>query len=247
VKSVSEIGGHDAELLTQARRRGVHSTRWVEQQSVFVYRVVLTLLGIGLRFWIRRYRAIGQERVPREGGLFLIANHESGMDPFVISYPVRWRLIRGPGKIELFANPFFGAIMRNLGMFPLRQEVADAGAVRAMVELYRKGRVVLVYPEGGRTDDGNLQPFMPDFARLMLRMKARMLPVGVDGVRELLPIGRYVPLFNAPVAVAFGEVFDLSQFYGQKITDDLAQEVADYLREKVAAMIAMAEQERARL
>jgi 1-acyl-sn-glycerol-3-phosphate acyltransferase len=247
VTSIDEIGGHDADLLKAARSGGKSATRLADQQSLFWYRVAHTLIGVALRLWIRRFKAVGQEDIPREGGLFLIANHESGFDPFVVSYPVQWRLIRGPGKIELFVNPFFGYLMKGLGMFPLRQGTTDTAAVRAMVELYRKGRVVLVYPEGGRTDDGNLQPFMPEFARLMLRMKARMLPVGVDGVREALPIGRFVPLFNSPIAVAFGEPFDLSEFYGRPVTDELVREVATYLRDRVAAMIAVAETERATL
>lgn len=238
----TDIGGLDTQL-TGTRASG----RWASEQSLFWYRVGHTLLGLLLHLWIRRYRVINVERVPREGGIFLVANHESGMDPFVISYPVRFRLVRGPGKVELFANPVFGFLMRKIGMFPIRQEIADSSAVRAMVELYRKGRVVLVYPEGGRTDDGELQPFFPDFARLMIRLKARMLPVGVDGVRELLPIGSYLPRFNSPVAIAFGEPFELSQFYGEKVTDEIAQEAANILREKVAEMIAVAECERAKL
>jgi 1-acyl-sn-glycerol-3-phosphate acyltransferase len=239
VKFGRDIGGLDTTLEV---RKG--SGRWVREQSLFWYRFGHTLLGLLLRFWIRRYRVTGVENVPREGGIFMIANHESGMDPFVIGYPVRWRLIRGPGKVELFANPIVGYLMRRLGMFPIKQDVADAGAVRAMVELYRNGRAVLVYPEGGRTDDGELQPFFPDFARLMIRLKARMLPVGVDGVRELLPIGSFLPRFNGPVAVAFGEPFELSQFYGAKVTDEVAQEAAEILRTKVAAMIKVAEHER---
>lgn len=238
----TDVGGRDSRL---PRRRG--SGRWVEQQSLFWYRVCHILVGLLLHGWVRRYRAVGVERVPREGGLFLVANHESGMDPFVIGYPVRWRMIRGPGKIELFENRVFGYLMRRIGMFPIRQEMADAAAVRAMVELYRNGRVVLVYPEGGRTDTGELQPFFPDFARLMIRMKARMLPVGVDGVRELLPIGAYLPRFNSPVAVAFGLPFELSQYYGAKVTDEITREAATILRDRVAEQIAVAEAERARL
>jgi 1-acyl-sn-glycerol-3-phosphate acyltransferase len=243
----TDIGGRDARILRESQRGHLPSTRWAGQQSLFWYRVCHALVSILLHGWVRRYRAVGVEHVPLDGGIFLIANHESGLDPFVISYPVRWRLIRGPGKVELFDNPFFGFLMRKIGMFPIRQESADPAAVRAMVELYRKERVVLVYPEGGRTDDGNLQPFFPDFARLMIRLKARMIPVGVDGVRELLPIGHTIPRFNSPMAVAFGEEFELSQFYGQKVTDEIAQQAADLLRDRVAAMISCAEAVRATL
>ena len=108
------------------------------------------------------------------------------MDPFLLGVPVRWRMLRGPGKEELFVSPFFGYLMKKIGMFPLRQSVADAAAVRTMVEIFRSGKVVVVYPEGGRSDSGELMAFSPDFARLMIRMKALIVPAGIAGARELL-------------------------------------------------------------
>jgi 1-acyl-sn-glycerol-3-phosphate acyltransferase len=242
VKFGKNVGGQDRSLS------GWHAAgRWADQQSVPWYRFTYAVLGLFLRFWIRRFRAVGVEHVPKEGGVFLVANHESGMDPFVIGYPIPWRMIRGPGKLELFANPIGAYYLKKIGMFPLRQDIADSAAVRAMVELYRKGRVVLVYPEGGRSVDGQLQPFFPDFARLMIRLKARMIPVGVDGTYELMPMHVHFPRFNSPVVVAFGEEFDLNQFYGGKVSDETAQEAAILLREKVAAVIGQAEKVRAEL
>jgi hypothetical protein len=81
----------------------------------------------------------------------------------------------------------------------------------------------------------------------MIRLKARMIPVGVEGTYELMPTGVHFPRFNSPVVVAFGEEFDLNQFYGGKVSDETAQEAAILLREKVAAMIALAAEVRAEL
>jgi 1-acyl-sn-glycerol-3-phosphate acyltransferase len=242
VKLGKQVGGEDTALS------GWHASgRWADQQSPAWYKFSHRILGLFLKFWVRRFRAVGAEHVPKRGGVFLVANHESGMDPFVIGYPIPWRMIRGPGKIELFANPIGAYYLKKIGMFPIRQEIADSAAVRAMVELYRNERVVLVYPEGGRSEDGQLQPFFPGFARLMIRLKARMIPVGVDGTYELMPMHVHFPKYNSSVVVAFGEEFDLSQFYGGKVTDETAQEAALVLREKVAAMIAVAEKVRAEL
>ncbi|HEX6506576.1 MAG TPA: lysophospholipid acyltransferase family protein [Chloroflexota bacterium] len=223
---------------------GKHRTgRWVEQQSVFWYRLAFVLL-IGLfRLWIQCYRAVGVEHVPARGGAFLIANHTSGIDPFVIGFSVPWRMLRGPGKEELFSSPFFGYLMRKMGMFPLRLDIADAAAVRAMVEVYRSGKVVVVYPEGGRTDSGEMREFSPELARLIIRLKAPIVPAGIAGARDVLPIGSLLPRPRTPVVVVFGEPFELSEFYGGKVSREAAEQAAVIMHDRVAALVAVARRE----
>jgi 1-acyl-sn-glycerol-3-phosphate acyltransferase len=222
-------------------------SRWVDQQSIFWYRLVFLVASLLARFWVRRFQAVHAEHVPQRGGAFLIANHTSGMDPFILGVPVRWRMLRGPGKELLFVNPLFSYLMKKIGIFPLRQSVADAAAVRTMVEIYRSGKVVAVYPEGGRSDSGELQSFYPDFARLMIRMKALIVPAGIAGARELLPIGSWIPRPNTAVVVEYGEPFELSQFYDGKVTDGMAAEAATIMHDKVAELVVEARRRREEL
>jgi 1-acyl-sn-glycerol-3-phosphate acyltransferase len=137
--------------------------------------------------------------------------------------------------------------MRKIGMFPLRQDVADAAAVRTMVELYRNGRLVIIYPEGGRTKTGELQPFFPEFTRLMIKLKAPMIPAGIAGAASVLPIGSYIPQPNRRVAIAYGEPFDLSEFYGQPLTSDTLERATAVLQDRVADQLSLAERVRAAL
>jgi 1-acyl-sn-glycerol-3-phosphate acyltransferase len=220
---------------------------WTDQQSVFVYRVAQFLVGLLFRFWAGGFRAVGVENIPATGGAFLIANHTSGVDPFVLGYPIKRRLLRGPGKVEIFESRFFSFFMRRLGMFPLRQGVADAAAVRTMVELYRNGRVVAIYPEGGRSQSGELRPFSPEFARLAIKLRAPLVPAAIAGARDFLPIGTYRPRRHAPIAVVFGKPFDLSLFYDQTLTPELLERAAAWTQSKVAELLPEARAERAAL
>ncbi len=229
---------------SRSRSRPRHDARWVNQQSVFWYRLSHMVLSLLFRVWVRHLRALHVERVPAQGGAFLIANHSSGMDPFVLGVPVTHRMLRGPGREDLFTHAVFGYVMKKIGMFPLRLHVADAAAVRTMVEIYRSGKVVVVYPEGTRSVSGDLQPFSVDFARLMIRLKAVVVPAGIDGARELLPIKTRLPRRNTPVVVAYGYPLDLSRFYAGKITPEVAREAADVMQAAVAAMIQEAHAER---
>lgn len=225
-----------------ARRKG-----WTDQQSVFWYRVCRVLIHVLMQYWIGGFRAIGAENVPASGGAFLVANHTTGLDPFIIGYRVKHRMLWGPGKIELFQNRIVAYFMRKLGIFPLRQEVADAAAVRTMVSLYRAGQVIAVYPEGGRSRSGEMRPFTPDFARLMIRLKAPLIPAGVAGGREALPMGSLIPRRHSPITVVYGPAFDLSEFYDQVVTPEVAKQASRMVEDRVAKQVALAREERARL
>src|SRR5947209_11936178 len=85
------------ETPARARRR----KSWIDEQSPFWYRLCVVLVGLLLRFWIRCYRATNAEKVPH-GGAFVIANHASGLDPFLLGYAIRDHMPWGPGKVELF-------------------------------------------------------------------------------------------------------------------------------------------------
>jgi 1-acyl-sn-glycerol-3-phosphate acyltransferase len=214
--------------------------RWTGRQSRFWYRLGVFLVGLLVRYWIRCYRVVGVENVPREHGIFLIANHTSGLDPFVLGYPVADRVPVGPGKIEIFQNPIVAYLIQKLGIFPLRRDVLDSTAVRTMVTLLRQKRIVIVFPEGGRSPSGEMQPFIPEFARLAIKLKAPLVPAGIVGARDALPIGTYLPRRNTCVTVAYGPEFDLSQFYGEKLTPEIVAEASAILETKVKEQVEVA-------
>jgi 1-acyl-sn-glycerol-3-phosphate acyltransferase len=202
------------------------------------------LLTLLFRYWVRPFRATGANNVPPAGGAFLIANHTSAMDPFILAYPVRRRMPWGPAKIELFKNSILGYLMRKIGMFPIRQGSADAGAVRTMVELYRGGRIVIVYPEGGRSKSGELQPFFPEFARLVIKLKAPIVPAAIAGGPELLPIGSRMPRRGTPVVVKYGEAFELKDFYDTDLNPEILRKASERMRTRVLALLEGAREER---
>lgn len=244
----ASVGGRmQPEVTPTPRAAGGRRRSLADLQSPRWFAVGAVLVGWLLRFWVRRYRVLGADWAPVTGGTFVIANHTSAMDPFLLGYPLRRLHPLGPGKAELYRNPAFGYVLRKLGIFPLRQGVADANAVRAMVELYRTGRTVLVYPEGTRSPDGELQAFVPDFARLVIKLRARIVPAGIVGARDVLPIGSFIPRPNVPVVVAYGEPFELSAFYGRGLTSRDTDEATAVLRDRVAEMVALARTERDRM
>jgi 1-acyl-sn-glycerol-3-phosphate acyltransferase len=81
----------------------------------------------------------------------------------------------------------------------------------------------------------------------MIRMKALIVPAGISGAREALPIGSRIPRPNTAVVVAYGEPFELAQFYGGKVTDEMASQAATLMHDRVAELVAAARGRRADL
>ena len=117
------------------------------------------------------------------------ANHTSYMDTPVVfaSLPFQFRIL---AKKELWNIPFIGWYLKRSGQIPIdtanpRATLSSLGnGVRAL----RDGLSVFVFPEGGRTPNGHLQPFLNGAAYLAIRAQVPLVPIALVGVYDLLPI-----------------------------------------------------------
>jgi 1-acyl-sn-glycerol-3-phosphate acyltransferase len=153
--------------------------------------VVRVLSGI---LW--RIRFHGVENIPeREGGLIIVANHQTYIDPFWISIPVK-RPIRYLAWDEAFSWPFAGKCMRLLGAWPLQIEGRDPRSIRRSIQWLRSGGTVVIFPEGSRgLPDGSMTRFKPGALRMALESGVPILPVTIRGANRVWPVGRKLPGF----------------------------------------------------
>lgn len=126
----------------------------------------------------------GMENIPSGGPLVVTANHVTYFDPFWIGVRV-YRTMRFMTWDKVFENPISDAIFRWFGAFPVSLENAESGAYKASMKILHKGQALMVFPEGGRSRDGNLLPFKEGAARLALRTGATILPVAVIGGEKI--------------------------------------------------------------
>ncbi len=167
-----------------------------------VFRPLVWLLGrayFGVRFE-------GVEHVPLEGPLIIAPNHMTYADPPLVSFPLR-RPVYFMAWSRLFEVPLFGRLIRFLRAFPLETESVDPTAVRGAARLLKAGQAVMIFPEGGRTLDGRLQPFKPGAFRLACSHKVPVLPVTIIGGHESWPPqrtfprpGRITVVYHAPIS-----------------------------------------------
>jgi 1-acyl-sn-glycerol-3-phosphate acyltransferase len=135
----------------------------------------------------------GVENIPSEGACIITPNHVSYADPIWITIPVRRRVYYMAWD-KPFRIPVLGLLMRMFGAFPVNLDVAaDASAQREAIELLRKGRALVMFPEGGRTRTGKLMPFKMGAFRLALAHGVPIVPVTIRGAGKIWPAGRILP------------------------------------------------------
>ncbi len=136
-----------------------------------------------------RLRILGAENLRKHAVAVYAANHTSYMDTPVVfaALPFQFRIL---AKKELWALPFIGWHLNRSGQIPINTDNprATLSSLAAAAKTVRTGTPLFVFPEGGRTADGTLQPFMNGAAYLAIRAQVPLVPIALHGVYDLLPI-----------------------------------------------------------
>jgi 1-acyl-sn-glycerol-3-phosphate acyltransferase len=178
-------------------------------------------------------KVYGAEHIPPTGGVLILSNHHSFLDPPCIGVQLR-RPASYLAKSELFEVPVFGKVIPRLNAFPVRQGAGDVGAVRETIKRLKEGHVLTVFPEGGRSSHGQIQPLLGGFTLIVRKAGVPIVPAVIDGTFEAWPMGRPLPR-SRPVRVMFGppmHVNDLKPADIVKQVDETWHTMLEELRKK---------------
>jgi len=118
--------------------------------------------------------------------------HASALDiPILYVFlPFQFRIIF---KSELLAYPFVGWHLKRSGQVCINQQnpAASIGAVKSALRSLRGGMPLVIFPEGGRTQDGRIQPFLPGTFFLAIKAQADIVPIALVDTFHLLPMNTY--------------------------------------------------------
>lgn len=174
--------------------------------------------------WFLRRRVEGLSHLERlKGPVIFAANHQSHLDTpaILLSLPARWRRRVAVTMAREFFDAHFapchygvgrrivvGALYRLAALFfhgiPLAQSGAGAsGTLRHLGELASSGWSIVLYPEGHRTERGEITPFQPGVAMVASRLQLPVVPVRLDGLDRVLHQHWHWPR-RGDVRIAFG-------------------------------------------
>ncbi|MDY0167018.1 MAG: lysophospholipid acyltransferase family protein [Thermoguttaceae bacterium] len=163
--------------------RPLSSRIWYESLRTLVQ--VTAVLG-----W--KVRHFGRENIPPAGGVLVVSNHQSHFDPPLVGMacPRRMNYL---ARDTLFRFPPFRWLIRSLDAIPIDREGIGLSGIKESLRRLKRGEMVLVFPEGTRTEDGEIQPFRPGFTALAVRSRAAILPVAIEGAYQAWPRMQRLP------------------------------------------------------
>lgn len=162
----------------------------------------------------------------------LLANHQSFLDPIFFGLSCR-RMLDYVARDSLFRIPGLGWLIRSLDAIPIDREGTGLAGLKETLRRLKQGDIVVVFPEGTRSDDGEVSRLKPGFAAVARRAKVAIVPAAVDGAHLAWPRDRRLPRLTR-IQVEFGEALSADEI--ARLTDDeLLVEVERRIRECHAA------------
>lgn len=173
----------------------------------------------------------GVENLHKSPVAVYASNHTSYMDTPVIftALDFQFRIL---AKQELWKLPFIGWYLNRSGQISIdtANPHASLASLSGGVKALRAGMPLFVFPEGGRTVDGKLKPFLSGAAFLAIRAQVPLVPIALSGVYDLLPIHTR-HFYPCPLTISIGEPIPTTGMAIRQVG-----ELTEQLRAAIAAM-----------
>jgi len=192
------------------------------------YKISQLIGKLILKFYFR-VRIEEKENIPQQGAYIVVANHTSFLDPFLIGTIVP-RIIHYLTYAYFYYHPVCHWYCKRVHNIPLKKDGKDISALKQALRVLKDGELLGIFPEGMRSETGQLGKGEPGVALIALKAKVPILPVGIRGAYESFPRGSKFPR-PRQLTVRFGKPFT--------VADDLPGHVQanSELQEHVTALI----------
>jgi 1-acyl-sn-glycerol-3-phosphate acyltransferase len=165
-----------------------HHSPFYRKFGLLLFRIFLGLVYLTLG----PICAKGKYRVPKTGGLLILANHISDCDPPTVQLACP-RPTFFMAKSELFDIPFIGWALPKWGVFPVKRDTADRVALRFAVKVLQEGECLAIFPEGETSETGEMLPLKPGIAWIAKTARVPIICCGIVGTNRVMPYGKLIP------------------------------------------------------
>ena len=181
-----------------------------------------------------RLRIMHRGRMIQTGPVILAMNHQSYLDPPLAGIACD-RAIYFLARRTLMDLPLFRWLLPKLNVIPVNQEGIDRSALKALIRVLKSGNAALVFPEGARTLDGNLQPAQPGVGLVIAKTLAPVVPMRIFGAHQALPRGGG-GLHFVPVTIVVGEPIFFTPVERESPATNRYEQISQRVMDAIAAL-----------
>ena len=160
----------------------------------FVYSCVSYLFVFPVFRILFRGQTIGISNLPKTGGVVIVSNHGSHLDPPILGHALG-RPVAFMAKSELFSVPILASIISACGAYPVKRGAGDRDALRTASNRLREGWATGVFLDGTRQENGRVNDPKAGAALLAGRTGCPILPVAIVNSQRAFPKGSLIPRF----------------------------------------------------
>ena len=203
VKTTSPTRTSEEIVVPQTSKRS-SKKRYVTRRHAFWYHLCQGVLYIGLKVFFR-IKYINSKNVPSQGATLLVSNHQSFLDPPAIGCGY-FRMTNYLARKTLFKSKLFGKLIDSVDAIPLETNGLGFQGIKETLRRLKNDEAVLIFPEGSRCFDGEIDQFTSGYAALAVKSRATIVPVAISGAYEAFPRTKKFPSpFKPRVCVEYGQ------------------------------------------
>ncbi len=204
-----------------------------------IYFIGWSFYRIAFKFYFG-WRVYHRDRVPLKGGVIIASNHASFLDPPLVGSSLS-RDVHYFGRKSLFRNPLVAWVLKYMNSVPLDRDGGGGSGLKIIIERLEDGAAILLFPEGTRTQDGQLQPVRAGIGLTVIKTTAPVVPVRVFGTFEAWGRGGGLPK-PLRVAIKFAKPMDFAALRAEAKTcskqrlKEIYQQVADEIMAEIGRL-----------
>lgn len=181
-------------------------------------------------FWLAsviayRIKVIGRENIPKEGAALICPNHVHALDSVLVVIHNK-RKINVLAKEELFENGIMRFLAKVFGVYPVKQNSADLGAIKTSLKLLKNGELLLIFPEGTRNGMEKGTPIKNGPMTIAIKAGVPIIPVGIKGKFK----------FFSKITINIGKPMYFNEYKKEVNNKELVTELTENLMKEIVRL-----------
>ncbi len=184
--------------------------------------------------WFRG-EVVGTENFPTDGPFLIASNHASHFDPPIVGCHVP-RQMRFFARKSLWNNKVLAWWLNEVETIPVERDSGDVGAIKRVLQALKENRAVVLFPEGTRTSDGNLQAPKAGVGLMACKTGVPVVPCRVYGSFQAFGKGTTIPRFGTSIDVVFGPPIPASEYDDPSAGKARYEQAAQRIMDRIAVL-----------